>query len=853
MRSLKSYILIINAALLTLLFIVVFLVSTYMHTSLAEQNAIKHSDAVSRQIFASMYQVMKRGWSREELNTFMESLKTSFDGSNYVINVYRGEKVKQLFGTVQEAPRDALVRQVLQDGIKATDSQEGRLRHLTPITARQACLQCHANADIGDTLGVIDVRQDLIDVIEETFLDYVIFFLLMIPLFVLAVFGVTHYTTRRITASLNRFARRVDNINSITDFKAFDSSDIDLRFREFNALARSVTDLADKLKEIAVDKELLKFEIQLLDKLIITSEVVKDWREHVGELHHDINQIMPTHTLMTIFRIGDDLFEVDIFWHGIPKESMKATFEAYVCGEIEANPHLGGSVDYVIKHNFSDTSYCINENNLENMSHRTKSLFLDSPKIGGIVGLSLQTEVLSDPVRHIVVDSILTTLANLVGSIKAINKYTQDLEFYAAHDPLTSLFNQRVFNDLLEYEVKRARRHDYTFGLIMIDCDNFKLINDHYGHAFGDKYLQAFADLLEQHKRDEDILARYGGDEFTLILPEADLESVEAIAAQIENAAKAFKLRTPEGGHVTVTLSIGIAVYPLHATGEKELFVIADSMMYKAKQEGKDAIRIPTDDDVMEALRTQKSKAAALMNAIAVGSIIPYFQPICACATREMTIHEVLMRVEIDGRIMTAGEFVDIAESMNLINKMDMLVIENAFKKMKAEQYDHQLFINLSPKSLVVGNFVEAITRLVHRYGIDKSCIVFEITERETVKNFTILEQFVANLKLEGYKFAIDDFGSGFSSFHYIKKFPIDFLKIDGEFIASINHNRKDRAFVQSILTLAQELEILTIAEFVEDEAIACTLREMGVDFLQGYYIGRPAPDFSRKRAPAVC
>ena len=146
-----------------------------------------------------------------------------------------------------------------------------------------------------------------------------------------------------------------------------------------------------------------------------------------------------------------------------------------------------------------------------------------------------------------VIDSILTTMANLVGSVKAIHKYTQDLEYYAARDPLTDLFNQRVFNDMMSYEIKRAARHDYPFALMVIDCDNFKPINDNFGHAFGDKFLQTVANILEEEKRDEDIVARYGGDEFTVILPECDENGALAVANRLSKRIENEKLIAPDG------------------------------------------------------------------------------------------------------------------------------------------------------------------------------------------------------------------------------------------------------------------------------------------------------------------
>ena len=844
-KTLKNFIFSINIILLSSLFVIIFVFTTYLHTSLAQKNAIKHANAVSNQVFSSMFQVMKRGWSKEDLNDFMSSLKDNFDDSNYEINIYRGQKVKELFGEVKEKQKDDKIEDVFKTGEKLTLSQSKIIRNLQPLNAKQECLKCHVNAKIGDTLGVIEVNQNLINIIKETFLEYVYFFLIVLPLFALAAFVASRYTTSKITGSLKLFDKKVQNINSIEDFKEFDSADIDLKFDEVNAIIKHVNELAEKLKTIAVDKDLLEFEVQLLDKFIITSEVVQDWRDYIGELLVDINKVMPTYTLMTIFRVGDDQFEVDIFWFGIPEKDVKEKFEAYVRKSVEESDHFLGYTDYTIRHNTSNHSACINIHDYENFAYRTKSLFLDTPKIGGIVGLSVQSEIVTDPIKHIVIDSILTTMANLVGSVKAINKYTNDLEYYAAHDPLTSLFNQRVFGDFLGYEIKRAASHGYNFALMVIDCDNFKPINDKYGHAFGDIYLQEFARLLDEVKRDEDILSRYGGDEFTIILPECGLECALAVSNKILKAVEDFKLLATDGTYVGVTVSIGISIYPEHAKTEKDMFLIADSMMYKVKEEGKNDVRVPSDQDIVSVIKEQKAKSALLIDAVTNNRIVPYFQPIQTTLTGKNEIHELLMRIEIDGKVISAYEFIEVAESMSMINRMDLINIENAFIKINQDDYKGILFINLSPKSLIVGNYADSITKLLTKYNISKDNIVFEITERETVKNFSVLEKFVMNLKIAGYKFAIDDFGSGFSSFHYIKKFPIDYLKIDGEFIININKDEKDRAFVHSILTLARELNVQTVAEYVEDEEIVQTLKELGVDYLQGFHIGRPSSDFS--------
>ena len=175
-KTLKNFIFTINVILLSSLFILVFIFTTYLHTSLAEKNAIKHANAVSNQVFTSMYQIMKRGWNKDDINEFMGSLKENFNESNYVINIYRGDVVKELFGTVPEQHKDSVIIRALETGKKETISHDGTLRNLLPLNAKHECLRCHVNAKVGDTLGVIEVQQDLINIIKATFLELSLLF-----------------------------------------------------------------------------------------------------------------------------------------------------------------------------------------------------------------------------------------------------------------------------------------------------------------------------------------------------------------------------------------------------------------------------------------------------------------------------------------------------------------------------------------------------------------------------------------------------------------------------------------------------------------------------------------------------
>jgi EAL domain-containing protein (putative c-di-GMP-specific phosphodiesterase class I) len=191
---------------------------------------------------------------------------------------------------------------------------------------------------------------------------------------------------------------------------------------------------------------------------------------------------------------------------------------------------------------------------------------------------------------------------------------------------------------------------------------------------------------------------------------------------------------------------------------------------------------------------------------------------------------------------VAAGEFIEVAERLGVIHKLDLIVMEKAFALAAEQGYQGLLFVNLSPKALVLNEFFDGIRHQVEAAGLRPEQIVFELTERDTVRNVGMLEQFVNRLHIDGYKFAIDDFGSGFSSFHYIKRFPVDYIKIEGDFIANMINDHRDMAFVQSIALLARQLGIRTIGEFVESAEVMIAVADAGIDYAQGYHIGKPSP-----------
>jgi len=253
---------------------------------------------------------------------------------------------------------------------------------------------------------------------------------------------------------------------------------------------------------------------------------------------------------------------------------------------------------------------------------------------------------------------------------------------------------------------------------------------------------------------------------------------------------------------------------------------------------------MPCEQDDVEVLKSMSEKHIMILDALAQKRIVPYFQPIMNVKDQRIEAFEVLTRIVLPDRVISAAEFIETVESMGVIGKLDYQLFELALAKVRDTGYAGDLFINLSPKALVLSEFIPTIRGMMRNYGLEPTKLIFEITERDTVKNTKILEKFIQELKQDGFRFAIDDFGSGYSSFQYIKMFSVDYLKVDGEFIRHLTGNGSvEKHIVTSIADLAGHLGIKTIAEYVESKEILNEVTISGINYAQGYFIQRPSPD----------
>lgn len=815
--------------------------------SVFRQRAQEQADEVARITFTSMYEIMSLGWTREQAERFLDALHHGGAADQMAVQLYRAPRVIARYGDIDQPDADDTLRGVIEHGQPADEVIDGQFRTIHPLKAEARCLACHDNAAAGDVLGAIEIRQPYERLIRHTRLAFYSAALPSVLLGMLLIGAAIAWVSRRVGRSVGEVEQRLNAIGRFSDLRHLELPPHQRDFNEIERIQQAILSLAVRLRSIAVDKNILMFEIGLLEKFVITSDVVRDWREYVSQLLSDINSILPAHVLFSVFQVDDELFEIEIFWHRMPDADSRAYLEAEVTAALGRDQRFCAPTSLNVHHHHPLGPQTPVRLDQDALALQVKSFFVDNPRIGSIVGIGVHSDTLREPTHNLVLDSILSTLLNVVGSIKAIHKYTRDLEYYATRDPLTDLYNQRVFWEFLDYEIARDRRHDAKTTLLMVDLDNFKLVNDHFGHAVGDRFLQAFARAAQNAVRSGDVLARYGGDEFVVLLPETDLAESARIAQDILAAASQVSIEVGALGSATASVSIGMAVYPDHADNAKDFFLFADTLMYRAKADGKQRVAQPSEEDVVEVFRNISDMGFAVLHATNERRIIPYFQPIVSAQTQHPEAVEVLSRMEVGGTLMQAHQFIEIAEKTGIIHRLDAIVIEAALEKAAASDFAGDLFFNLSPRALVLADFTRTLRSIVRNSRISPERIVFELTERDTVKNLSALERFFASLKTEGFRLAIDDFGSGFSSFHYLRQFPFDYLKIEGDFIANMIDNPRDRILVRSINDLARALDIRVIAEFVESAEVLDLVRELGIDYAQGYHVGAPSRELPGK------
>lgn len=430
--------------------------------------------------------------------------------------------------------------------------------------------------------------------------------------------------------------------------------------------------------------------------------------------------------------------------------------------------------------------------------------------------------------------------------VSLTRQLTEQLSYQVSHDNLTDLLNRRAFESALTALLNRDDGHHV---LCYLDLDQFKIVNDTCGHLAGDELLRQLALKFKDHVRSSDIAARLGGDEFALLLPDCGIERAltitEALRCDIEQYRFSWQ------GH-TFGIGVSIGLVELNAAQPMQLsqaLHASDAACYAAKEAGRNRIHCyQPDDHALLEKHGELQWVQRLQNGLDNDTFRLFAQPIAAICATGPGYREILLRLEEHGEIIAPGSFLPAAERYHFMERIDRWVIRNTLawlgdQNRHATLPPHSLWgINLSGASLSDADFCHDLITQVAMAGLPHGTLCFEITESTAIAQLSSVSEIIVTLKEYGCRFALDDFGTGLSSFSYLKQLPVDYLKIDGNFIRNVHQDPIDRAMVEAIHAVGKALGIETIAEFVETQATLDILHHMGINYAQGYLLGRPEP-----------
>ena len=425
-------------------------------------------------------------------------------------------------------------------------------------------------------------------------------------------------------------------------------------------------------------------------------------------------------------------------------------------------------------------------------------------------------------------------------------KLNRQLSYQASHDVLTGLYNRHKFEEQLELALLNVDAEDRHHALCYIDLDQFKIVNDTCGHVAGDELLRQLGEILKSCIREGDILARLGGDEFGLMLQNCSLRKAAEVANKLRQSVKDFRFIW-EDKTFEIGASVGVAGINRGNMDMSTILASADMACYAAKDMGRNRVHVYEPSDEMLAERHgQMHWAGRITRALEENRMVLFEQPVVAIKDggKAGDHCEVLLRMKDENNdIIGPDAFIPAAERYNLMPTVDRWVISQVFRIL-GQAYgataEKVVAINLSGTSLADDGLLQFVFNEADALRVDLTRVCFEITETAAISNLSKATQFINGLRSKGCRFSLDDFGSGLSSFAYLKNLPVDYIKIDGSFVVDMLDDPIDRVMVEAIVEVGHVMGVQVIAEWVENEATLSLLKEMGVDYAQGYHLGRP-------------
>ncbi len=431
----------------------------------------------------------------------------------------------------------------------------------------------------------------------------------------------------------------------------------------------------------------------------------------------------------------------------------------------------------------------------------------------------------------------------VIGTVMDISSQMEakkTIEYLAFHDSLTGLANRRLLHDRLEEAIALAKRYEHLVGVLFLDVDRFKFINDSLGHDIGDKLIKKIANVLKSVVRESDTISRLGGDEFVIVLPH--LEGVEAAETVAKKINTVMKQPFNVADHTLfATMSIGIAVYPNHSSCKDEVIKYADAAMYRAKEMGRNNYQV-YEMNMTRDLSDQLSLEQDLRRALKTDDEIQlYYQPKVNLKTGKIIGAEGLVRWEHPQLgVLYPDRFISLAENTGMIIPIGQKVLELAAKEIKAwEKHNLAVAVNLSGRQFQHGSLVEDVKNIIEKYEIDPKCLELEITETISMNNVQNSIRILKDLKALGVTLSIDDFGTGYSSLSYLKKLPVDVLKIDREFVMDLHKDKGDVMISKAIIGMGKSLDYKIVAEGIEKEEHTEILNSMECEYGQGFFYSK--------------
>lgn len=529
-------------------------------------------------------------------------------------------------------------------------------------------------------------------------------------------------------------------------------------------------------------------------------------------------------------------------------------FGLYVLNQIDKIMNLNGSIlimqstdgseEYIKSDRYIKIRRSIEDNVIETLKQSGKT----SVEIDGRSYIVMRKSI-EDNIGIIFIGVLRETLSEedrkYIDIILSDFVYIVNINNLATQDFLTKLPNRRKLMADLKRFIELSKRLNRPLSILLMDIDDFKAINDTHGHDAGDVVLKSVANIIKESVRGIDIVGRYGGEEFLVILPNSDKNAALEVAERIRSSVEMSKFHI-DSKNLKLTISIGVATLYEHGETPNELVKAADIALYRAKREGKNKVAILQRDEIEKIVKLEFEAKDIITKALEEDRVAPFYQPIFDAKSESIIGYEVLARIfdSEKNSYTPAYLFVNDALKFGLGFQIDNIVQEKTFEYLYNRNIkDKMLFLNLSKFYFSDAKNLDTLHNKVMFYGLKPENIVLEITEEEAITEIIKVKEFIRYGKYLGFKFAVDDFGAGYSNFIYLKHFNVDIVKIDGSLIYNIDKDPDNRVIVESIVKIAKHKNIKTLAEMVETQQEFETLKSIDVDYVQGFYLSKPVKD----------